>query len=52
MDLISKSGKDIQKTFNGIIEKIYICQDKEHAYTPREVFHFITSSTGDSRWLD
>jgi len=52
MDLISKSGKDIQKTFKGIIEKIYICQDKEHAYTPREVFHFITSSTGDSRWLD
>jgi predicted DNA-binding transcriptional regulator YafY len=42
MDLISKSGKDIQKTFKGIIEKIYICQDKEHAYTHQERFFILS----------
>ncbi len=49
MDLLSKSGKDVQKTFKGIIEKIYICQKDT---IPSQIYHFVSSSSGDSRWLD
>jgi len=53
MDLLSKSGKDIYKTFKDIIEKIYICQkDRESPSTTSEVFHFIGSFRGESKWVD